>query len=392
MTRLVFGSGHTATRVVSMLSAGGFDVAVVDPDRFRSSGNGIYRASENALASMDMEAVEYAYLVDDRDDKNIEFLIAVNSSLPHNKIVISLSNHMVAKHISSMYESMVVVNPGEVAAPEFVESVNRRIERGVAYPAPTADPVYRVREILTSRLAACFLLLLLVGTVFFHVSAGLGWVDSLYFVVVTVSTVGYGDISVLHSGVGNQLAVVLMMLLSMLLVGLSLSAAMNTILRRRETLANGIRRYKDAGHVVVCGLGRVGIMVVDGLLKAGYRVVVVESSAESPFVGHARQLGASVYIGDATMTKTLQDVGVSKAAALLSLVNSDARNLEIALNGRSIYPGLMLVLRIYERDIAEEIRPLFDIHRTLSVSEITARDIVYKTGCNWYKTTSAFQR
>ena len=78
-------------------------------------------------------------------------------------------------------------------------------------------------------------------------------------------------------------------------------------------------------------------------------------------------MGIDVYIGDARLPGVLHDVGVTKAKALYSLVDSDFGNLEIGLNARAFDPTLRLVLRIYDDSMSKMIRENLDIQLTYSM-------------------------
>ena len=85
---------------------------------------------------------------------------------------------------------------------------------------------------------------------------------------------------------------------------------------------------------------------------------------------HLRARGADVYIGDARLPRVLQDVNVTRAKALYSVINDDYANLEIGLNARSFQPDLRLILRIFDDSMSTRIKEHLDIHLTFSMSAI----------------------
>ena len=94
------------------------------------------------------------------------------------------------------------------------------------------------------------------------------------------------------------------------------SLTVDGIIKRRMQLALGRRKYARSGHVILCGLGRLGYFIADGLLTQDEQVLVVEKNEDSPTSEHLRSRGADVYIGDARLPRVLQDVGVTRAKAL----------------------------------------------------------------------------
>lgn len=205
---------------------------------------------------------------------------------------------------------------------------------------------------------------------YFHYSEGLSWLDACYFVVVTVASVGYGDISTIHSSPQAKVVNIFLILGAMVCVWMIFSLLIDRIIRQRIQLSLGRRRYTESGHVIVCGLGRLGHCVAEELLRRGHKVVAVELDENSSRSEHLRQRGVPVYTGNARAFSVLEDVNVARAAALISVIDDDYANLEIALNARSIGPDLRLVLRIYDEDMARQVSTDLDIHLTLSMSAL----------------------
>ena len=94
-----------------------------------------------------------------------------------------------------------------------------------------------------------------------------------------------------------------------------------------------------AGHVVVIGLGSVGIRVVEGLLAEGRRVVVVERDDDNRYLGRARALGVPVVIADATQRQTHSMVNLADASAVAILTSADLTNIETGLAVRESLGG-----------------------------------------------------
>ncbi|MBS9532714.1 NAD-binding protein [Mycobacterium sp. M1] len=125
------------------------------------------------------------------------------------------------------------------------------------------------------------------------------------------------------------------------------------------------------GHVVVCGLGYVGLEFVRQLHDAGYRAVVVEADENNPHIAMCRGWGYPVIVGDAQLASTLDAAGVRKAARLLAVTPDSVVNTEIVARGRAQAgrgserpvlrclarvddPGLCLLLRIAEANHGDD--------------------------------------
>ncbi len=103
-----------------------------------------------------------------------------------------------------------------------------------------------------------------------------------------------------------------------------------------EQLQNVRIRLFVRNHVVVCGLGQRGLVLVKALAERGERVVVVERDAENDLVRTAREAGAIVLVGDATERHVLRKAGVGRARAVVGLCQGDGMNAEIAVKAQQV--------------------------------------------------------
>lgn len=371
---LVIGSGHLAFRVRKAAAARGMQLVrlsegAIDPMAQHCSR---FEVLVGGLGHIDLDGLAMAILVDDHDDRNLELAIALISISARLPIVASIFNENIAPHLQAAHPNLRVLNPARVAAPVFVDALNIPLRHELRY-APKPFPEHRAAsrgDRLIRTLVSAFVLLLAAATTYFHFAEGLSWLDSLYFVSVTMSTVGYGDISLLHSSAASKLAGIGLIAVSTGFIWMIFSLTVDNIIKKRVQMALGHRKHKQRGHVIVCGLGRLGFLVAEELLGRGERVLVVERNPDSPALESLRSLGADAYIGDARFPRVLHDAGVTRAKALYSLVGNDFVNLEVGLNARSFDPGLRLILRIFDETMSRCIREQLDIHLSFSMSAI----------------------
>ncbi len=141
----------------------------------------------------------------------------------------------------------------------------------------------------------------------------------------------------------------------------------------------GLRRIHRTGHVIVCGAGNVGSLVIDYLRQLGERVVVVERSPDSLLVELARDRKIDLLTGDATNDETIAFCSPERAKSLVGVTNSDTANLETALGARSYTRAnaqapLHVVLRIDDLRFGQSIKRHFGIS-SFSTTELTAATI-----------------
>jgi Trk K+ transport system NAD-binding subunit len=125
-------------------------------------------------------------------------------------------------------------------------------------------------------------------------------------------------------------------------------------------------------HVILCGIGRLGFSVLLELTKMGKDVVVIDCAEHAFGVGEVRRMGLPLIIGDARSEQSLVDAGIHKAHAVIAATDDDMGNLEIALDARTLRPGIRVVMRMFDERIAQKIARSFDIKLIFSPGAIAA--------------------
>jgi len=126
------------------------------------------------------------------------------------------------------------------------------------------------------------------------------------------------------------------------------------------------------GHVVVCGVGRVGYRVLLQLLDAGYEVVAIDSDVASEFAATVARLKVPLIVGDARDPDVLRAAGVARARGLIASINDDLKNIEIALTARRRHPELPTVMRIFNRELDVNLERRFGRNSAFSSSALAA--------------------
>lgn len=125
-------------------------------------------------------------------------------------------------------------------------------------------------------------------------------------------------------------------------------------------------------HIILVGLGRLGYRIYQILHELDERVVVLESQADNPFLERVREHHSPLLIGDGRRDQLLVEAGVARAKSIVLATNDDLANMEIALDARRLAPGIRVVLRMFDQNMADKIREGFDIHLAMSQSAISA--------------------
>ena len=229
-----------------------------------------------------------------------------------------------------------------------------------------------VREVDTPVMVCTLILLAVVtvSTLMFHFAAGDPWGESLRTTVGVIATAGALPPEVNRPGL--QVFVSLLRISGAALTALFTAIVTQYLLRARFGGAFDLRRIPDAGHVVVCGLGNVGFRVVEELLQAEARVVVIESDRKNRFLASARRLGAVVVPGDATVPEVLRQARAGAARAVVAATSQELANVEVALLARELNPAQRVVVRLSDADLAETLREAANVRLALSVPALAA--------------------
>ncbi len=271
-------------------------------------------------------------------------------------------------------------------APHRVRRYNWR-ERWTGALRNVRISIRRTEPILRTLILGAFLLYALF-VAFFAWNLHLNIVASLYYVMTTMTTVGYGDISPCkncanHPLTGAEIAGMLVAMLVMFvgIVGFAvftatITSALNAATTRR---LQGLRRIHRSGHVIVCGAGNVGSLVIDYLRELGEDVVVVEQNPDAILIELARDRKVDLLTGDATNDETIGYCTPERAKALIGVTNSDTANLEVALGARTRtkergHGVFHVVLRIDDLAFGASIKRHFGI-ASFSTTELTAPTI-----------------
>ncbi|WP_345163140.1 potassium channel protein [Algibacter aquimarinus] len=205
-----------------------------------------------------------------------------------------------------------------------------------------------IRFFRTKIYTAIFLLviILLIGVAGYKMISGYSWVDALYMTVITMTTVGFGEVVPLNDQ--SKIFTIFLILASIVIVGYALSIITEYILSKNDVeelkqkkMQKKIDSFKN--HVVICGYGRNGKQAVRKLLAHKKSFVVIEKDKE---MEERLQLDEVPYvIGNANEDEILLQAGIERASNFISALPNDADNLFVVLSTRQINKDINIISR-----------------------------------------------
>jgi voltage-gated potassium channel len=220
------------------------------------------------------------------------------------------------------------------------------------------EELLEVRNELLS-IAGALLTALVAGTAGYHVVEGWSYSDGLYMTVITLSTVGYGEVHPLSSG--GRIFTVFLILGGIGIVTYAFSTITRIVVDGELSDAFQRRRMqkeidKLSGHYIVCGVGHAGGVICSELWKTGRSFVVVDKNKESLEKLLEKHGKGLLYVaGDATADETLQAAGVARSAGVFAVLPTDQDNAFIALSAKGLNPKVRVVCSQKEVGVREKL-------------------------------------
>jgi voltage-gated potassium channel len=200
------------------------------------------------------------------------------------------------------------------------------------------DPVSRMRWALLA-----ILILMCFGTFGYVLIEGFTVFDGLYMTIITLSTVGFGEIHTLSPAGRLFTAMLILSGVGTLAYGVSQIAELviesKVFLQKRREAA--VQKMND--HVIICGFGRIGKKVCERLRERKMNFVVIEQNDEN--ISLLEKHDFKYIVGDARDDSVLLKAGISNAATIVATLSSDADNVYVVLSARNLNGNLYIVAR-----------------------------------------------
>lgn len=231
------------------------------------------------------------------------------------------------------------------------------------------------------------LILPLLVLVFILVSGFTGYIyiegytplESLYMMVITFATIGYGEVQPLSDNgrIFTIIIVVTGLSVGFYVIGklteFVIDGELSKLIKHRKM--NKSLKLLD-NHYIVCGYGKTGRKVVEDLLQKNKKVVLIESNTErNEKLKDYYNENLIHIVGDATSDEVLLHAGVDKASYLIAVLTTDAENLFVTLSAKDFNKNIKVITRVEETNSTGKFKKAGADH-IISPIEIASERIV----------------
>jgi hypothetical protein len=391
---VLIGEGDLAEEVRQAL-----DVAGADVYRLKAPGE------REVRQALEVDGIDRVVIVSRDDAAALRMALMVRNLDAELPLLVTIFDPTMAAQVEESIEHCEVTSMADIVAPSLagpclgddLAAVREDPPRGIR---ETGDGVEEVplelpsqrrtaalaRAILTPYDKSAALLLwgalglvviLLLETAACMAVLGQGPIDAAYGAAKTLVTVDPND-EVADGPSGLKAFLTVSMLAALVFEAGFTAGLVNRLIDRRLTGLFGRRAVPRRDHVVVVGMGQVGLRLALLLRRCGIGVVAVDDREEGENVGLARELGLPVVIGRGADLSLLRRLSLSHACALAAVTDDDLENISIGMAAKAVNEDLRVVLRAGDGRVANETRSLFrlglvrDVHR-IAAALIAAR-------------------
>ncbi|MFP6601111.1 MAG: potassium channel protein [Pirellulaceae bacterium] len=195
--------------------------------------------------------------------------------------------------------------------------------------------------------ALVLLAIFMVAVGVYHWRGDYSWLDAVWMVVITISSVGYGERSQIDDP-GLKVFTILLIVFGISAAAYTVGGFIQILFEGElERVLEGRKMKREIeglnDHVIICGFGRMGVMLASDLRAQGYPVVIIDNEAER--IAEAKNNECLYFMGDATEEDVLLAAGIEAAKTVISVLPHDAENVFIALTCRELNPDVHIISR-----------------------------------------------
>lgn len=339
------------------------------------------------------ERVDQVVVISRFDHVSLRLALVVAHVRPDVPALVTIFDRDVAAHLQDTVRNVHVLSMADVVAPAFagpcldpalasvvrgasgLDGIRmtggepRRVRPEWRTPRRSARVLARAEALLWPFDAGARILVaglfgvlgvLVIETVVTMAAEGLPFIDALYSVTKVTVTAG-PSAAAEHGASWFKLFSSVGMLLTLGFTAVLTAGLVNRLLDSRLTGIIGRSAVPRRGHVVVVGLGQVGLRLCLLFRDLGVPVVAVEINEDAKNVPRAKDQRLPVVIGSGGSRRLLRRLSLDKARALAAVTSDEVENISVAVTARGFREDLPIALRAGDGDATSETQSLFGI-------------------------------
>ncbi len=366
---------HAGQAVLVLGEAGGLGAALVR--KLEQQGVPVRAAlslSDSQTAEILKQESWSSVAVVARDDVLALRLTLLSAHLrPDLPLWVTMFDRTITRELQHVAPAVHVISPSELVASDLAEHCIAVAGEAATHRRNGTRLVDDALRLLA--IAGCGLLATLVFEAVLAMAAlHENVVDALYYSTRSVATVagtpGASSGSALYKALSAADTLV-----ALVLVAVFTAALVRRLSRPRLTTLVGPRAAPARGHVLLVGFGQVGFRLAQELRRRGFAVLGVESDPDAPCVRLALGAGIPVAIGRGDDRATLERLGIRRCAAVAAVTSTDLVNVAVGLAASDLAPGIPLVLRLGDGEVAAETDSLLHLGRICDAHKIAAETL-----------------
>lgn len=348
------------------------------------------------------EEIDAAVIVSKDDHVSLRLALVIENLRPGIPLIATVHGRIIADQLERVVENARVMSRADIVAPalaaaSFEEDLllvqpNEDGFCGVrpADGEPHLDPIEPSHQGIGERLVANvgslvrpfevsaqilmagllgFLIILLLDTVVMALTLHQSPVDAFYAATKVIATVGPNP-KVEEGPAWFKVFSAVMMIAAIAFTAIFTAGVINRLLDRRLTAMLGSRSVPRKGHVVVVGLGDVGLRLCLALRDLGVRVLAVEDDANNYNVIRAKDYGIPVVLGRGGSHFLLRRLALGRARSLAAVTSDEVENISIVGAALGVREDLRIVMRAGRGEVTTEMQSLFKLGIVRDVNEI----------------------
>ena len=422
---IICGLGNIGFHVFELLTRAGFQVAVITEKTHaewawqvtEAAGLMLYGdgRDDNLLLEAGIQTAKAILTLTNLDRINLAIAVDAQKLNPHIKIISRIFDSELGSLVSGAFDIEQVFSTSELAAPLFSLSVSHKDILGhfsfknqhfivteqdksskkklsgdvlgennqkylIARPLKKKkkksfsffnfmSPAYHFHTpvfVFFRRFLTVLFLIILMSTLFLSWAMQLSFTDTLYFVIATVSSVGYGDINFSKSSDALKYFGCLLMLTGTAIIAILFSTVTEILLIKRIPNIVGGFPVPRKDHIIVVGGDHIGERIVSSLIESGQPIVIIEGDPKDRYQEDILRQIALVN-GNPKSENTLLRANIKSAKAILVITKDDIENLSISIAAKKLNPSIKEISQINNIKIGGTLKHVLSMTNAFSV-------------------------